>query len=92
MKRIAAAAVIFLLLLLDSAFAGNNASFAVSCTIPAIPGVNVALLEQEQIETKPVAKPQEKTPEQAQEIMQQDSQTTSTNTQAQVLVKTFYAR
>jgi hypothetical protein len=86
MKRVSIIALIFLLVLLDLANAGDTASFAVSCTIPVIPGVNTPLLlEEEKIQVRDTA-------EQQQEIIQQSSQAISTNAESQVIVKTFYAR
>lgn len=80
MKRISPVALMILLCSLDIAFAGGNASFSVSCTIPAIPGVNTPLLVQEQVQLRP------------EEIIQQETQVSGTSSESQVLVKTFYAR
>ncbi|KPK97307.1 MAG: hypothetical protein AMJ95_09665 [Omnitrophica WOR_2 bacterium SM23_72] len=65
------------------AHAGDTSSLPVSCTIPAIPGVNTPLLEQEQVQLNP----------EAEELIQQDAQAASVSvSSAQVLVKTYYAR
>jgi|GEM_PF-5832923 len=63
------------------AHASDTSSLPVSCTIPAIPGVNTPLLEQEQVNPE------------TEELIQQDAQAASVSvTSAQVLVKTYYAR
>jgi hypothetical protein len=65
------------------AYAGDTASLPVSCTIPAIPGVNTPLLEQEQVQLSP----------ETEELIQQDAPTAAISVSSpQVLVKTYYAR
>lgn len=65
------------------AYAGDTSSLPVSCTIPAIPGVNTPLLEQEQVQLSP----------ETEELIQQDApMATISVSSLQVLVKTYYAR
>ena len=64
------------------ALAGDSASLPVSCTIPAIPGVNVPLLEKEQIQVVP----------ESEELIQQQTEENTSVTSEQLLVKTYYAR
>ncbi len=65
------------------AYAGDTTSLPVSCTIPAIPGVNTPLLEQEQVQLSP----------ETEKLIQQDAQAASTAASSpQMLVKTYYPR
>jgi hypothetical protein len=92
MKRVLIITSIFLLFIFDFVNAGDTASFAVSCTIPAIPGVNVPLLEQEQLKSKSDVTVEEKNQEEPQEVIQQNQTTQVNNPDSQVIVKTLYAR
>jgi len=92
LKNIGLALFICLFLFLGLAYAGDSQTFAVSCTIPALPGVNAPLLKQEQLKSNSEAGPLDKTSDPAQEIIQQDSQPDTPNGASQVLVETFYAR
>ena len=74
------------LLTTGNLWAGNSESFVVKCTIPAIPGVNAPLIEEEKAIT-PTSP--------AQEQNRQDAQveTTTKNEQGtSVAVKTIYDR
>ncbi|MFH1458669.1 MAG: hypothetical protein ABIG31_05890 [Candidatus Omnitrophota bacterium] len=83
MKKIYLVALLMLCCLFKLAFASDTTSFAVSCTIPAIPGVNAPLLEQEQVQSSP----------ETQEIIRQDAQVASASVASmQLVVKTYYAR
>lgn len=94
MKKIATKTVFFIILLLIFSYDGfceDSVSINVSCTVPAIPGINAPLLETE----NQVAEPenpeytlqndqQSGKNEQPMPLIQEDDQT--------MLVKTFYPR
>ncbi len=85
------------------ALAGNNISLTMSCTIPAIPGLNAPLIEQETTKTQQPSVatmqqqviPQKEAPEETSVIVQEDSQEVkeaSQNAAPILMVKTFYSR
>lgn len=86
----------------DTGLAGDSLSLSVSCTIPAIPGVNSPLIEEEKISetevdtaTKPMSKPQEEPLPESPQMIQQDSQEEETVDDGQrsvVIVRTIYSR
>lgn len=69
------------------AIAADSVQLTVSCSIPAIAGINVPLVEDEQIKTVPTG-----TPIQAPPSMVQQTDSAVVGAQAAVLVKTFYCR
>jgi hypothetical protein len=80
-------------------FAGDSATLAISCSIPAIPGVNVPLVEEKSLRTpadipqETAEEPQKETPQPM--LVQDDTkeeQVTSTGQQTLVAVKTIYSR
>lgn len=79
-----------LLMPMSFSFAGNNASFPVSCTLPAIPGINVPLLEKEDIRNVPEVSRQVNTDTKTPEIIQQDTHTSGSGDK--VILKTLYER
>lgn len=93
--------VIISLLLTGVAYAGDTLSLSISCTIPAIPGVNAPLIEEETLTTKedPNIKEkiesQEAIQPQSPAMIQQDNQEEKLMYGGQnslVLVKTIYSR
>ncbi|MCX5707703.1 MAG: hypothetical protein NTY14_01775 [Candidatus Omnitrophica bacterium] len=91
-------ALFFLLLLLGagSVFAEDSVSIAVSCTVPAIPGVNAPLLEAQTtiVNSASQISKNGQLPDQS-PTLQEDTEEENLNTQNQkdiVLVKTFYVR
>ena len=92
MKRILWGVFIMVFGLAGLALAGDTQSFPVSCTVPAIPGVNVPLLFQEKEEALP---PQAQAKEEiGQEMVRQDSGASSAvgALVSTVMVQTYYAR
>lgn len=90
-----------LLFVTDAAQAGDGLSLSVSCTIPAIPGLNVPLIEEETLKTQADTAREEKvelqieTTEQPPQTIQEDTpkeQLTDQEQNALVMVKTFYSR
>lgn len=96
MKRLIAVSAASLLIMLfwySAVSAGDSFSFSVSCSIPAIPGVNVPMLEEEKI--RPAAKDDRQAEENTPSQIEQDSkkEREADNGQKEmVLVKTIYAR
>lgn len=95
--------IIGLVILLSAveAFAGDSRSISMSCTIPAIPGVNVPLIEEKtlQTEAKPASQTaldsQKEIPQPAPAMIQQDTQEEKAINESQktlVMVKTLYSR
>ncbi|MFH0827049.1 MAG: hypothetical protein V1923_04085 [Candidatus Omnitrophota bacterium] len=83
MKKMFMALILAFCCTVTLAHAGDTSSLPVSCTIPAIPGVNTPLLEQEQVQVTA----------EAEKLIQQDAQAASVNVSTpQMLVKTYYAR
>ena len=66
-------------------WAGDSESFTVRCTIPAIPGVNAPLIEEERMATPSSIQEQNPQAAQVQTI-------TKSEQDAQVTVKTIYER
>lgn len=75
--------VLATLALYATAFAGNAASISVSCTVPAIPGVNVPFNEETALREATVSRPV------YDQVVVQESETGESR---KVLVKTFYTR
>jgi len=99
MKKSLMIGVAVLLFLTELAQAGDSRTIGVSCTIPAIPGVNApALVEEKTVNVNLEALSPQPTVEQdelAPATIQQDSekQATSTNGKTSLLmVKTLYSR
>jgi hypothetical protein len=89
MRKIVWGVFIMVLCLGGAAFAGDTQSLPVSCTIPAIPGVNVPLIVQEREEPVKLQAKEES----ARELVQQDSRSPGASIQMQLVrVQTFYAR
>lgn len=91
MKRNFIISAIISLLLAGVACAGDNLSLSISCTIPAIPGLNAPLIEEEtlKVESQKEIQPQSPT------MIQQDNQEEKLMYEEQnslVLVKTIYSR
>ncbi len=89
MKSIISKVTLILLVVFLAAgnlWAGNSESFVVKCTIPAVPGVNAPLIEEEKI-TASTAPAQE----QSQQAAQVET-TTKSEQGTSVTVKTIYDR
>ena len=93
--------LMILLFLMDAAQAGDGISLSISCTIPAIPGVNAPLIEGETLKTQTDSttqqkiEPQAETQSQTPVMVQQDTQKeeiTSEEQDSLVTVKTLYSR
>ena len=92
-------AILMVFLSIAHVLAGDSATLAISCSIPAIPGVNVPLLEEKSLRA-PADIPQETTEEPEKETPQpmlvqddtKEEQVTSTGQQTLVAVKTIYSR
>lgn len=101
MNKIMIIGLIILLSLIRIA-AAENISFTISCTIPAIPGVNVPPFEEETEKTKTeqavmeeAKSPQEKAKTESSIMIQTDTQKEIGSVEGRtssVLVKTVYAR
>jgi hypothetical protein len=99
MKTMFTGLALFSLLLFLGAgnvLAGDSVSIAVSCTVPAIPGVNTPLLETQTTVVKAAAQISKngELPDQS-PVLQEDNEEENLNTENQkdiVLVKTFYVR
>jgi hypothetical protein len=104
MKNISMLVLILLipaLVYTHTATAGEIISLSVSCTIPAIPGLNAPLIEEETVKTE-ADTPAESNPDaqkpplpEASQTIQQDDQKKELSYQGQksaVIVKTFYSR
>ena len=101
MKRTLVISLIIVLSLIDVTQANDNFSISVSCSIPAVPGLNVPFIEKETLETQAdtaatqqVESQQESQP-QSLSMIQQDTQEEKKISQEQkslVLVKTIYSR
>ena len=85
----------------DLAQAGNSLSLSMSCTIPAIPGVNVPLIEEETLKPRvdtakqEKVEPTEEPKPQAPSLIQEDAPEDKTINEGQnelVMVKTVYGR
>lgn len=106
MKKIRIISIIGLIIwpsLANLVFAGDNLSIPISCTIPAIPGVNAPLIEEETFKTKvdtpqpPKVESQQETQPQTKSppMIQEDSQKKKIINEDQkslVIVKTIYSR
>lgn len=93
--------IVLAFLFTNVALAGDSLSFSISCTIPAIPGVNAPLIEEEKTQAKqdtPIqakSEPQKETQTQAPTMILQDTQEEKINSEGQnslVIVKTIYSR
>ena len=94
--------VIFLLSLADIVLAGDNLSMSISCTIPAIPGLNAPLIEEETSKTDMDVPVQSKTESQtevqspAPAMIEQDTQEEKViqeeDQKSLVMLKTIYSR
>ena len=99
MKAMLSGLALFSLLLFLGAgdiFAGDSVSIAVTCTVPAIPGVNTPLLEAETTVVNPASQMSKKgeLPKYS-PVLQEDTEEEDLNTENEkdiVLVKTFYVR
>ncbi len=84
MKKILIIGLIILLSLMNVAIAGDSLSFTISCTIPAIPGLNAPLIEEKASETQMndttarEMKVQQENELDTQEIIQEDRETVQT--------------
>jgi hypothetical protein len=90
-------ALLVLLLATDVCLCGDSSTIMISCTIPAIPGVNAPLIEENARINAPVNSDfkVEKTEEQAISMIQQDAQVEKnigTKDNSLVLIKTVYSR
>jgi len=88
-------ALLISLLFFDMAFAGGTFSFSVSCTVPAIPGVNAPLIEEETVKPKEVLQQTQKAKvdKQEEQITEtKEEQITDKTEQPMVIVKTMYDR
>lgn len=105
MKKFLLKTLLFAIMIALSGFgkslAGTNASFAVSFTIPVMPGINAPLIEEDKIKTQEeasleqTAKAQEEKQESSPELIQQDEQQKeiiANGQQPEMLVKTLYSR
>lgn len=101
LKKLIIGLMIFISITIGAAFAGDSFTIAVSCTIPAIPGVNAPLIEEEISKTDTQATaPQEvnlqkETSQPASETIQQAVQEEKVITSGQkptMIVKTIYDR
>ena len=104
MKRIRMISMLGLIIwlcLANLVFAGDNLSIPISCTIPAIPGVNVPLIEEETFKTKtdtpqqPKVESQQETQPQTPAMIQEDTQgemVISEDQKSLIIVKTIYSR
>lgn len=101
MKRSFLIGLLILLFLTDMAQAGGGLSLSVSLTIPAIPGLNVPLIEEETLKTggntarEEKVESQKETTEQPPQTIQEDTpngQSTDGEQNTLVMVKTFYSR
>ena len=84
--------------------AQNSFSLSVFCSIPAVPGLNAPLIEEETMKTEPTITEQEntkiqnetkvETKEQTPTMLQQDTEKTllAEGTTSQIIVKTIYSR
>jgi len=90
-----------LISLTNTAHAGDGISLSISCTIPAIPGVNVPLIEEETLKTQTdthiaqKTEPQKETQSETPTMIQEDNQEEKLIGEEQnslVLVKTLYSR
>lgn len=94
--------VILILSMTINALAGDSVSLTMSCTIPAVPGLNAPFIEKETTKIQPPVSPvieQQIMPLEAQPetpaMIQEDGQSTKENpeeTAQIVMVKTFYSR
>jgi hypothetical protein len=104
MKSIMIKTVIILMVVLSFAIVVKAAEFQVSCTIPAIPGVNAPLIQEESV-VAPQSSPAEAQPSSVQEntpgeepsplIQQEDSsdgEVVLAQNSAPVIVQTLYSR
>ena len=103
MRKILRESIIGLMILLNivSVARAESISLSMSCTIPAIPGVNAPLIEQEKPQAKTdnpaqltVSAKQETQPQTA-TLIQQDTKIEKETSQTEnslVMVKTFYSR
>jgi hypothetical protein len=83
------------LVFVDAAFAGGTFSFSVSCTVPAIPGVNAPLIEEETVKPKEVLQQTQKTEANKLEkpiTETKEEQITDKTQQPMIIVKTVYDR
>jgi hypothetical protein len=97
MKRIVCNAAVFIILLCaftNATLAGNTGySIPVSCTIPAIPGINAPLIEQETVASgSQLAAMQEGQIAGSQEQALEKEQITESQDGTLVATKTFYSR
>jgi len=93
--------LIIWLSLANVAFAGDSLTLSVSCTIPAIPGLNAPLIEEETIKTEehtpeqPKSESQKEAQPQLPPLIEQDNQQEkiiSEGQKKQIIVKTIYSR
>ena len=101
MKKICIIGLMILISLTNTAHAGDGISLSISCTIPAILGLNVPLIEEQTLKTQAnihmeqKTEPQKETLEQSPEMIQEDTQGEKLIGEEQnslVLVKTLYSR
>lgn len=95
---------LMLILSLVNTVKAESISLSVTCRIPAIPGVNAPLIEEEKIKAEPTKttqeeikiknEPKEETKTQAPAMIQEDKEETisAEGNDSQLIVKTIYAR
>ena len=97
MKKILCNAAVFIILFCaftNATLAGNTGySIPVSCTIPAIPGINAPLLEEETVASgSQFSAMQEGQIQESQERALEKEQVTTSGDNTVVVTKTFYSR
>ena len=106
MKNILKISMIGLMLILSlvNTVKAESISLSITCRIPAIPGVNAPLIEEEKIKTEPPKttpeeikiknEPKEETKTQTSAMIPQDKEETisAERNDSQLIVKTIYAR
>jgi len=98
MKKILYKVTVFIILFgvfANTTLAGNTSySITVSCTIPAIPGINVPLLEEETVTTGPqiASAMQEGALQESQEQSLEKEQLATLQDGTLMITKTFYSR
>lgn len=103
MKKGLRNALITVMFLLSVSGAASAVDLQVSCTIPAIPGVNVPLIEEEtkippedytntQENQTAFAKTNKPPQDQTSSLIQENAQRTTTNDQPLLIVKTLYEK
>ena len=92
MKKIFPIVLIVLLFLTDAAQAGDGLSLSISCTIPAIPGVNAPLIEEETLKTQADDSTVQSQPPVMLEEDSKEEKVTNEEQNPLAMVKTIYSR